>query len=223
MAERVAITSEKGLEDYICKNQKEFIKILGKALNVNPELITFIGRQIVVGTQNRIDLLYFFDKPHKELIKCGCEDYFIRYVVIVELKFRKLHVNDINQVARYADGIYSCETLANGVMSNEPICVLVGLGIDNELERLYGSGIIDTKSLLLIEVSPDACFEKRESQLQGTEVNTIDCDLKSFLQKEPRGYMTLEELKKRLFSEKEKQLKGKEDEHDRVLKTPQET
>lgn len=84
------ISSEKELEDYICNHQEEFIEKLKKIYNVKN--IEFVGRQIRIGNDSIADLVYIM-KPN--------EEYPIKELIIVELKYRELFCKDLSQIMRY--------------------------------------------------------------------------------------------------------------------------
>ena len=88
--EQRMISSERQLEDYICDNQKDFIKTL-RGLYGEDKDIQFVGRQVRIGSKNIADLVYAFEDKEKKIIT----------FVIVELKFRLIEPNDLAQLARY--------------------------------------------------------------------------------------------------------------------------
>ena len=89
------ILSEKDLEDYICDNQKDFIKAL-KGIYGEDKNIKFIGRQVRIGENNIADLVYYYDY---EVSKDA--PFIERNYIIVELKYRKLVAKDLAQISRY--------------------------------------------------------------------------------------------------------------------------
>ena len=93
------IQSEKEFEDYICKNQEDFIKTLKKIYG-DDKKIEFIGRQVKLGANNIVDLLYYFDEKNqnKDLLWEVPEK---RNFIVVELKFRTLEIRDLAQLQRY--------------------------------------------------------------------------------------------------------------------------
>lgn len=95
------INSEKELEDYICQNQERFINSLKKTINTDED-IKFIGRQVEIGQENRSDLMYYYDHIDKE------NNLAFRFIIIVELKFRKLEPRDISQLSRYMNIFQEC-------------------------------------------------------------------------------------------------------------------
>ena len=116
---------EKELEDYICNNQENFINSL-KELFFTNEKIEFIGRQIKIGNNNIVDLLYYYDeKPKNPPYK----DYFERNFIIIELKKGEINTTHINQIARYITTLADklsykvCEGMINvyGVLLGEKL------------------------------------------------------------------------------------------------------
>ena len=88
---------EKELEDYICNNQKNFINSLKDLLCTNKE-IKFVGRQVKIGNNNILDLLYYYDEIPEIVPYDG---YYERNFIIVELKKGEVNTTHINQIARY--------------------------------------------------------------------------------------------------------------------------
>lgn len=88
---------EKDIEDYICEHQESIINLL-KSIHGEDEDIRFVGRQVRLGSDNIIDLLYKFDDAD-----LGTPVGDIRYknFVVVELKNRDLVADDFAQIARY--------------------------------------------------------------------------------------------------------------------------
>lgn len=78
------INSEKDLENYICNNNEQFIESLKKEFYAKDCDIKFLGRQVKIGDSNIADLVYYFDKPQKDIPVIN------RNYIIVELKFRNL-------------------------------------------------------------------------------------------------------------------------------------
>lgn len=214
------IRSEKELEDYICNNQEWFKELLGNSLRIEPELINFIGRQVVVGSTNRLDLLYYHDSFKYSLYENRDPGYYVRYFIIVELKFRELSLDDLTQVARYMDAICSCTKKPEGVFENEPIAVLVGCGMSDSLRKVYGTGLLDNDKIVIVDIESTYTFSKIEQECGETNVKSIDKRLEEVLGEDPDGYMPLEDLDK-FFEEMRK--KREKNEHDRVSETPQET
>ena len=116
---------EKELEDYICNNQENFIKSL-KELFFTKEEIKFIGRQVKIGNNNIVDLLYYYDEIPENP---PYEEYFERNFIIIELKKGEINTTHINQIARYittlADklSLKTCEGIINiyGVLLGEKL------------------------------------------------------------------------------------------------------
>lgn len=91
------IKCEKELEDYICENQKDFINCLKKIYGEDED-IKFVGRQVRLGNDNIVDLLYY--SKDCEQIPTGLEINHYNFY-IVELKYRQLVSSDISQLCRY--------------------------------------------------------------------------------------------------------------------------
>ncbi len=216
MAE-IVIKSERELENFICANQRGFIKVLGKSLQIEPERINFVGRQVVVGSANRLDLLYYYDNLEWELVKLNDPDYYMRRFIIVELKFRELRLEDLVQVARYMDAIRSCE-MAEGVFANEPIGVLVGCGMDRNLRLVNGSGIFDRKKFAIMDIKANYSFYRTEEESDGVEIDALDKKLEMILKTEPDGFLPIDELIEVIRDTEERRTKN---EHDRIPETAQ--
>lgn len=95
---------EKQLEDYICNNQEQFINFIKKNIYGEDCDIKFIGRQVRLGNDNIIDLLYYYDDEY-----CGnnAKDIkiteYCRTYIVVELKIRELEPKDFSQLGRYME------------------------------------------------------------------------------------------------------------------------
>ena len=214
------IKNEKELEDYICNNQKSFLKALGENLEVDPDLIEFVGRQVVVGASNRLDLLYYYDEFDQGLHDRGDPDYFIRHFIIVELKAREITLEDLSQVSRYIDAIRSCTAQTDGVFENDAIGVLVGSGISHGLYYAYATEVLNEKKISILDVETECSFLGWNKEIGLTNVDSIDKRLEEVFMTEPDGFISDEEFE-RISEEMNK--RKKEHEHDRVSETPQET
>ena len=192
------VKNEAELETMILNNNKLFIQVLGEdVLKIDPQKITFIGNQVVVGQSNRFDLLYSYDTHEDVLVKMGEKAHYIRHLIIVELKFRELRTEDLVQVGRYMNAIYGCdaEYTNKDVFSLQPIGVLVGIGMDQNLEYIHGAGILDEKKIMLMNIKSVINFEKLEEESVDTNVLTIDKRLKEELFRKPTGNESETEVK----------------------------
>lgn len=182
------ITNEAGLETMILSNNKKFMELLGEdVLNIDPQKIKFIGNQVVVGQSNRFDLLYSYDTYEDTLLKTEKTAHYIRHLVIVELKFRELRTEDLAQVGRYINAIYGCdaEYPNEKVFAYEPIGILIGIGMDRNVEFINGAGMLNKKKIILMNISSVINFDKWEEESVDTDVLTIDKRLKEELFRNP--------------------------------------
>lgn len=184
------IKNEADLERMILYNNELFIQVLGEdVLKIDPQKIAFIGNQVVVGQSNRFDLLYSYDTHEDVLVELGEKAHYIRHLVIVELKFRELRTEDLVQVGRYMNAINSCdaEYMNKDVFALQPIGVLVGIGMDKNLEYIHGAGILDKEKVMLMNITSVINFEKCEEESVDTNVLTIDKRLKEEIFRKPTG------------------------------------
>lgn len=87
---------EKDVEDYICAHQEQFIEII-KGIFKSDEA-SFVGRQVTLGKDHRIDLLYQLTDIDKGT---PVGDVSSTAFLIVELKNRELIPEDFAQIGRY--------------------------------------------------------------------------------------------------------------------------
>lgn len=90
--------SERFIEDYICEHQEEFINTLKSQIYGEDTDIKFIGRQVRLGEENIIDLLYYYDGVEPNSNNILVTD---RHYIIIELKNRRLEPKDLAQIGRY--------------------------------------------------------------------------------------------------------------------------
>lgn len=127
------VNSEQDLENYICENQDKFIQALKENFYANKD-IKFLGRQVEIGQQNRVDLMYYYDCTN-EYSKEN-----IRNIIIVELKYRKLEPKDISQLSRYINTFRDC--IVSEIIKNDNIDVIsvdgvfVSLGQDELTQEI---------------------------------------------------------------------------------------
>ena len=165
------LQSEKDLEDYICNNQKEFIKVL-KGIYGEDEDIKFVGRQVKIGDGNIADLVYYFihdypDAPFNEI-----------NFVIVELKFRKLEPKDLAQLSRYmhslsekliSDEKYGgYETIMNGVF--------VSFGEDELMQEITMNLDFENENIHFLEIKNNITFSKESWSYRDEYIDRIKLD-----------------------------------------------
>lgn len=143
------IQSEKELEDYICENQEEFIKILKDIIYGKNKEIEFIGRQVKLGDDNIIDLLYYFDDKKQDLL---WEAKAKRNFIIVELKFRQLEIRDLAQLQRYMNVLTNklCESKYSE-LDYDVYGVFVSFGLTKEMRSVNMANNINNISFITIQ------------------------------------------------------------------------
>lgn len=155
------IQNERGLEDYICDNQEEFIESLKNIYGEDYD-IKFLGRQVHIGEDNIADLIYYYDEevilPTNEIKKITLRNY-----IIVELKFRLLEPKDLAQLSRYIstlnDKLYSDKKYSK--YENKINGVFVSLGETKEMQEI----IIQLKNEIdinieFLHINTSITFEK---------------------------------------------------------------
>jgi len=150
------INSERELEDYICEHQEDFIKKLKCIYNIEEE-IKFVGRQVYIGEHNIADLIYVYDI--KEKMPNDIET-IIKNFIIVELKFRKLEIKDLSQIARYITTLQ--EKMYNEeIIETEVYGVLVGFDLDENTQELqiYLENIVGDEHIKFINISSNINFD----------------------------------------------------------------
>lgn len=164
------IRDEKELEDYICNNQEYFIcelkKIFGK-----DEDIKFVGRQVKLGDDNIIDLLYYFENmcPEEKVPEIS--------FVIIELKFRQLIAKDLSQLCRYVnilrDKAFSDEQFQNKNKEISVYGVFVSFGLDDDMQNIsmsYGD------EFFYIKIKPKLEFEQESWSYKEDYIDNIKLD-----------------------------------------------
>lgn len=170
------VTNERELEDYICKNQNQFISKL-KDLYCTKEEIKFIGRQVNVGKDNRIDLLYYFDDKTTDNCPDGCY-VIIRHFIVVELKYRPLGARDLAQIARYIAVLRGKTLDLEGKIGFghdiEIHGVFVSFGLDDEMREISCADILNGIDFIKIQ----SLLEFYEEGYSKTEeyIKSLDTD-----------------------------------------------
>lgn len=145
---------EKQIEDYICDHQDSFIKRLKSIFDDgNLSDLVFVGRQIELGKDHRIDLLYkyyYVEKPEK-----GPELRTPHYIV-VELKNSPLGARDAAQLARYMSIIDKKLDMVHRYGANTTDGLLVGPSITDELSCL--TMIEDTNRIQIMTFEAELDF-----------------------------------------------------------------
>jgi len=136
---------ERALEDYICDHIEEFKKSLEVFGHKN---LVFVGRQIVIGEENRADLLFYSERKGE---LSGTAD---REYVVVELKGREIELRDVAQVSRYMNALYyalAVDEEKNQKYAHRVYGVLAGTGVQKEAAQVIDAskGAID-----YVEVEP---------------------------------------------------------------------
>lgn len=155
------ITNEAGLEAWICDNQDEFIAALRYSFDVPMEYkIHFVGRQITIGKENRLDLLYYFDFPTDKRRE-GKDDGYVRAFIVVELKFRELKVSDLAQLGRYMNAIECTDGLQDEQTAwRITTCgVLVGDGVESDLDKIVDTHLLNRRRFAILDVSENLSFD----------------------------------------------------------------
>ena len=174
------ISSEKDLEDYICDNQEEFIEELKKIFGLKKEKeIIFVGRQVSIGKDNRADLVYCFED---KIIDENTNEIFINNLnyIIVELKFRKLELEDLGQICRYMsvlkDKINSEEERDKDFRYCDVFGVFVSFGLNNTFQEFDVAKITEKIGYLKIEAKLEYC--KEDYSRNESYINDIKLDSK---------------------------------------------
>lgn len=145
------INSEKTMEDYL-SNDKKFKGAILSAFGLTS--VRYIGRQLHIGTENIIDMLYIGNSGEPE------SDDFNRYLIIVELKYRALEAKDYSQLGRYI--FATNQFFKQGGESEEykdvyVVGLLVGTGITRECADLLNGDFfnLDTIKTMIINTVVD--------------------------------------------------------------------
>ena len=130
---------ERDIEDYICQHQDEFIKKLENIFNLSK--VGFVGRQVKLGDEHIIDLLYYYDEIDKGT---PSGDVIYRNFIIVELKNRPLIAKDFAQLARYMSVLNNKLDLTYETVVNSCLGVFVAPSIGEEVKNMLTAGWIDS-------------------------------------------------------------------------------
>lgn len=165
------ILSEKELEDYICNNQKEFIKEL-KGVYGKDKDIKFIGRQVRIGENNIADLVYYYDTDKSDRVPFKTRNY-----IIVELKYRKLTAKDLAQISRYMsllrEKIYSEEKMFQEYESFV-YGLFVSFGQDDLMQEIMIN--FDTNTIDFLTINSNISFEKECWSHSENYIKNIELD-----------------------------------------------
>lgn len=154
------IQSERGLEDYICNNQDQFIKELKDIYGKDCD-IKFIGRQVHIGEKNIADLIYYYDEEVRRT-KDDPIEFIARHYIIVELKFRMLEPRDLAQISRYMT------TLKDKLASEDKYCaydtwvdgLFVSLGEDENMQEIIMQFEEENISINSLSIQSNIIFHK---------------------------------------------------------------
>lgn len=164
------LKSEEELENYICKNQDNFIQQLNNVLKIESK-INFVGRQVILGKDFRCDLLYEYETNEEKSF------------IVVELKNRTIEVHDLPQICRYKTVLAEKLKYKNEDMK-EPnvIGVFVSFGIQSGLKQVLLANVlkdiyfikiehnfIEDKAILVEEYFDSVKLDKRIEGLYGKE------------------------------------------------------
>lgn len=129
---------ERDIEDYICEHQEEFIKKLEDIFKL-PK-IGFVGRQVKLGDEHIIDLLYYYDEIDKAT---PLGDVIYRNFIVVELKNRQLIPRDFAQLARYTSVLNDKLALTYKTVVNSCMGIFVAPSISDEVQDMLAAGWFD--------------------------------------------------------------------------------
>ena len=155
------ITNEAGLETWICNNQDKFIAALRYSFDIPMKhKIHFVGRQVTIGKENRLDLLYYFDVPTDKKRE-GVDDRYVRVFIVVELKFRELKVSDLAQLGRYMNAIECTDGLQDEQTAwRITTCgVLVGDGVESDLDKIVDTHLLNRRRFAILDVNENLSFD----------------------------------------------------------------
>lgn len=164
------ILSEKELEDYICNNQKNFIKAL-KEIYGEGKNIKFIGRQVRIGENNIADLVYYYDEESEGV------PFKVRNYIIVELKYRKLTAKDLAQISRYMsllrEKICSEEMMLQGYESFVN-GLFVSFGQDDLMQEIMIN--FEDTPIDFLAIKSNIAFEREEWSHPDSYIKNIKLD-----------------------------------------------
>ena len=174
------INSEKDLEDYICNNQEEFIEAIKNTFySLKDKEIKFVGRQVNIGKDNRADLVYCYEDkvidPNVNEIMIDDLNY-----IIVELKFRKLELEDLGQISRYMSTL---KRKINDDLKREndiKYCgnifgLFVSFGLSNSFQEVYIADLLERIGYITIEAQLEffnESYSKKEEYIKNLELDS---------------------------------------------------
>lgn len=164
------INNERELEDYICNNQEEFICELKKIFGENNQ-IEFVGRQVKLGDDNIVDLLYSYEKKYNE------EKVSVINFIVVELKFRQLIAKDLGQLSRYVnilrDKTFYDEEFQKRKKETSVYGVFVSFGLDDDMQNI---SMTNSDEFFYIKIKSRLKFEQESWSYKEDYIDNIKLD-----------------------------------------------
>lgn len=137
------ILNEKMLEDYFAGHIDDVIEKLKESFDISHP-VTYIGRQVNIGSENRLDMLFYYDA--EETDDESSEPFTSRKYIVLELKFRGLCTKDLIQLSRYMDAVATAPLYKHHDFSKWSVNgILAGAYIEPEFAKVYAH-VIDENS-----------------------------------------------------------------------------